>query len=88
MDWASIILDIGDRRLVGHCGGFPGFITLTMFDPKDRLAIVVLTNDVSAAADRLARHRAHYRSGAAQGERGHQAVRLIGARGSPAVSLT
>lgn len=49
------ILDLGERRLVGHGGGFPGFITRTMFDPKDRLVVVVLTNDSSGAADPLAR---------------------------------
>jgi D-alanyl-D-alanine carboxypeptidase len=49
------IFDIGERRLVGHGGGFPGFITRTMFDPKDRLVIVVLTNDSSGAADQIGR---------------------------------
>lgn len=49
------ILTLGERRLVGHAGGFPGFITRTMFDPKDRLVIVVLTNDSSGAADQIGR---------------------------------
>jgi CubicO group peptidase (beta-lactamase class C family) len=50
-----IIVDIGERRLVGHSGGFPGFVTRTMFDPKDRLVIVVLTNASSGAADQIGR---------------------------------
>ena len=47
------IVDIGERRLVGHSGGFPGFVTRTMFDPKDRLVIVVLTNASRGAADQI-----------------------------------
>jgi CubicO group peptidase (beta-lactamase class C family) len=50
-----VIVDIGERRMVGHSGGFPGFITQTMFDPRERLVVVVLTNDTSGAADPLLR---------------------------------
>jgi CubicO group peptidase (beta-lactamase class C family) len=32
------------RKLVGHGGGFPGFITRSYLDPKDGLAVIVLTN--------------------------------------------
>ena len=32
------IAEIGTRRVVGHGGGFPGFITRTWWDPTDRLA--------------------------------------------------
>jgi CubicO group peptidase (beta-lactamase class C family) len=35
---------VGERRLVGHGGGFPGFITSTKIDPVDRLVLVALTN--------------------------------------------
>ncbi len=50
-----IIGDQGERRLVGHSGGFPGFITQTMFDPKDRLVVTVLTNESAGPADLLMR---------------------------------
>jgi D-alanyl-D-alanine carboxypeptidase len=50
-----VVGDQGERRLVGHSGGFPGFITQTMFDPKDRLVVVVLTNDSGGHADALMR---------------------------------
>lgn len=32
------------RKLIGHGGGFPGFITKSFFDPKDGLVVIVLTN--------------------------------------------
>jgi len=50
-----VVTDTDERRLVGHSGGFPGFITQTLFDPKERLVVVVLTNDSSGAADPLMR---------------------------------
>ena len=50
-----IVVDVGERRLVGHSGGFPGFITQTMFDPKDRIAVAVLTNDSGGHTDILMR---------------------------------
>ncbi len=50
-----VIADLGERRLVGHSGGFPGFITQTMFDPKDRLVVSVLTNESGGPADLLVR---------------------------------
>lgn len=39
-----------DRRVLGHGGGFPGFITRTWFDPVDRLAVSVLTNAIDGPA--------------------------------------
>ena len=42
--------DVGGRRVLGHGGGFPGFITHTWFDPKDRLAVSVLTNAIDGPA--------------------------------------
>jgi CubicO group peptidase (beta-lactamase class C family) len=45
---------IGERHLFGHGGGFPGHSTKTWFDPKDRLAVVVLTNETAGRADALA----------------------------------
>lgn len=42
---------VNDRQLVGHSGGFPGFVTQTMWDPDKRLAISVMTNTVCVAAN-------------------------------------
>ncbi|HEV7216077.1 MAG TPA: serine hydrolase domain-containing protein, partial [Chloroflexota bacterium] len=41
---------VGERRLVGHGGGFPGHATRTQFDPTDRLVVVVLTNESGGPA--------------------------------------
>jgi D-alanyl-D-alanine carboxypeptidase len=38
------IRQIGQRRMVGHGGGFPGQSTRTVIDPVDRLVVVVLSN--------------------------------------------
>ncbi|HKF75934.1 MAG TPA: serine hydrolase domain-containing protein [Candidatus Dormibacteraeota bacterium] len=38
------VYPVGERRLIGHGGGFPGFITHTRIDPADRLVLVALTN--------------------------------------------
>jgi CubicO group peptidase (beta-lactamase class C family) len=35
---------VGERRLIGHGGGFPGFITNTKIDPADGFVFVALTN--------------------------------------------
>ncbi|MFZ0216924.1 MAG: serine hydrolase domain-containing protein [Candidatus Dormiibacterota bacterium] len=55
-----VTYEIGGRRLVGHTGGFPGFITSTMFDTEHQLVVTVLTNasdgpasDLSAGVVRL-----------------------------------
>lgn len=48
------VRDIGERRMIGHGGGFPGHATRTMFDPKEGLAVVVLTNQTAAPAEALA----------------------------------
>ncbi|MGH3096502.1 MAG: serine hydrolase domain-containing protein [Streptosporangiales bacterium] len=48
------IARIGDRRLVGHGGGYPGHSTRTMFDPTDRFAVSVLTNAIDGPAGELA----------------------------------
>jgi CubicO group peptidase (beta-lactamase class C family) len=44
------VTEIGDRRVVGHGGGYPGHITNTKFDPVDRLAVSVLTNAIDGEA--------------------------------------
>lgn len=45
---------VGERRLVGHSGGFPGQITRTLVDPDTALTVCVLTNAVDGPADSLA----------------------------------
>jgi CubicO group peptidase (beta-lactamase class C family) len=45
------IQTIGDRKIVGHGGGFPGQSTNTLIDPVDRLVVVVLINVNEATAN-------------------------------------
>jgi CubicO group peptidase (beta-lactamase class C family) len=45
---------IGERRMIGHGGGFPGHITRTLLDPVDGLTVVVLTNAIDGPARELA----------------------------------
>ena len=45
-----LIQPAGDRRLFGHSGGFPGFITLSAADPDSGLVVVALTNADGPAA--------------------------------------
>lgn len=45
---------VGERHLVGHSGGFPGFVTRTFVDPKDGLVVCVLTNASHGPAHDLA----------------------------------
>ena len=45
---------IGERRFVGHGGAFPGHATMTLFDPKDRIVVTVLTNEIGGPAALLA----------------------------------
>jgi CubicO group peptidase (beta-lactamase class C family) len=48
------IYKIGERRMIGHGGGFPGSITRTFLDPVDGLTVVVLTNAIDGPARGLA----------------------------------
>jgi CubicO group peptidase (beta-lactamase class C family) len=48
------IYKIGERRMIGHGGGFPGNITRTFLDPVDGLTVVVLTNAIDGPARELA----------------------------------
>jgi CubicO group peptidase (beta-lactamase class C family) len=48
------IQKIGERRLIGHGGGFPGHITRTFLDPVDGLTVAVLTNAIDGPAKELA----------------------------------
>ncbi|SDF09253.1 CubicO group peptidase, beta-lactamase class C family [Blastococcus aurantiacus] len=45
---------VGDRKLVGHSGGWPGHITLTLADPAAGLVVSVLTNAIDGPAQELA----------------------------------
>lgn len=44
---------IGERRMAGHSGGFPGHSTRTYLDPKDKLAVSILTSESGGAASEL-----------------------------------
>ncbi|AHH98371.1 serine hydrolase domain-containing protein [Kutzneria albida] len=46
--------EVAGRRLFGHSGGYPGYITRTVFDPVERLAVSVLTNAIDGPAAELA----------------------------------
>ena len=35
---------VSSRKLIGHSGGFPGFVTRSYIDPEDSVSVVVLTN--------------------------------------------
>ncbi len=39
---------VAKRQLIGHGGGFPGFVTQAKMDPADQLMVVVLSNRVWA----------------------------------------
>lgn len=48
------VQEIGERRFVGHGGGFPGHATMTLLDPRDRLAVAVFINEIGGPAGLLA----------------------------------
>jgi CubicO group peptidase (beta-lactamase class C family) len=48
------VTKLGERRLVGHSGGYPGHITRTYLDPVGQLAVSVLTNCIGGPATTLA----------------------------------
>ena len=43
----------GERRVYGHGGAYPGFITSTRFDPVEQLVVVVLANAIDAPSGEL-----------------------------------
>ncbi|RBY76196.1 serine hydrolase [Blastococcus sp. TF02-09] len=45
---------VGERQLVGHSGGWPGHLTLTVADPAAGLVVSVLTNAIDGPAQELA----------------------------------
>lgn len=46
---------INDKSYVGHSGGYPGYITQTLFQPADRFGVIVLTNSTDGDASEIAR---------------------------------
>jgi D-alanyl-D-alanine carboxypeptidase len=44
---------VGKRRTFGHSGGFPGHITKSKADPKDRIVVVALTNSLDGPASQI-----------------------------------
>lgn len=53
------ISKLGERALVGHSGGFPGFASMTLVDPKANIAVSVLTNAVDGPAGQMAQGAFH-----------------------------
>lgn len=47
-----IAADIGGRRVIGHGGGIPGFLSESQYYPDDDLVIVVLLNTAGSVAPR------------------------------------
>lgn len=62
---------VGERQLVGHSGGWPGHITLTLADPTAGLVVSVLTNAVDGPAEEL----------------GHGLVKLVDAALTPRATV-
>jgi CubicO group peptidase (beta-lactamase class C family) len=46
---------ISEKSYVGHSGGYPGYITQTLFQPADRFGVIVLTNSADGDATDIAR---------------------------------
>lgn len=49
------IFYIGDKKIVGHSGGFNGFITQFLVEPQSGLSVVVLTNSIRSPGPGIAR---------------------------------
>jgi hypothetical protein len=45
-----LVDEMGSRPVLGHSGGFPGFITQTMMDPSEGLVVSALTNAIDGPA--------------------------------------
>ena len=45
---------IKDKNFIGHGGGYPGYITQTLFQPGDKFGVIVLTNADGARPDQMA----------------------------------
>lgn len=53
------IRKIGERTVVGHSGGFPGFTSMTLVDPKANVTVSVLTNAIDGQAGQLVQGAFH-----------------------------
>ncbi len=45
-----MIEKIGKRTYIGHSGGFPGYITKTLFDPSEQLVVAIFGNAIDCRA--------------------------------------
>lgn len=50
-----MVAKIGERRVVGHSGGFPGHTTQTYLDAEDQLALSILTSESSGVTELLSK---------------------------------
>ncbi len=48
------IYKIAGRKVVGHSGGYPGFITQVIFDPVHEIGVIVLSNSLASPASSIA----------------------------------
>lgn len=48
-----VLRDLGDRRIAGHSGSFPGQVSATFLDPRQRLVVSLLTNGYNVSVDLL-----------------------------------
>lgn len=44
---------IRDQTWIGHSGGYPGYVTRTIFQPNDKLGVIVLANSQDAAVQEI-----------------------------------
>jgi len=52
----GLMLDrVANRAVIGHSGGFPGFITRSFADPSTGLVVVALTNAIDGPATQIAK---------------------------------
>lgn len=50
---------VGKRKVIGHSGGFPGFVTNSLFDTSDELVVSVMTNCLGGPATPIAKNIIH-----------------------------
>ncbi|MGI8415040.1 MAG: serine hydrolase domain-containing protein [Nakamurella sp.] len=50
------VMKVGDRRMIGHGGGYPGHITCSVVDPHAGLAVSAFTSAIDGPAELLAHH--------------------------------
>jgi CubicO group peptidase (beta-lactamase class C family) len=60
-DWSSgsgigfAVQRVAGKTLIGHGGGYPGYLTQTLLNPETKVGVIVLTNAGDAAPNDLAR---------------------------------